>query len=136
MIQQRKATNQTPSLSSALNQLRHRLQEWRRQRSGCPRIPEPFWTEALALAQTEGVSRVSRILRLSYGRLKAGLKKSAPILKPGTTPTFLELPFPSYFPGPGECRVELTHRTGAKMTIHWQAAPSSQLLPLVQAFWS
>lgn len=136
MIQQRKTTNRTQTLSSHLIQLHQRLQDWRQRRSGRPRIPEPFWAEALALARTEGVSRVSRILRLSYRRLKEGLQAPAPISGLAAAPTFVELPLSPSFPGPGECRVELTHRSGAKMTIHWPAASSSQLLPLAQAFWS
>ena len=136
MIQQRKATNRTQTLSSPLIQLHLRLQDWRQQQSGRPRIPEPFWTEALTLARTEGASRVSRILRLSYRRLKEGLHGSAPIPGLAAAPTFVELPFPPSGSSLGECRVELTHRTGAKMVIHGPAAQSSHFLPLAQAFWS
>ena len=46
--------NRIQTISSALNDLRQRLEGWRRQRSGRSRIPEPFWAEALALARIEG----------------------------------------------------------------------------------
>lgn len=128
--------NRVETLSSPLNQMRQRLEDWRRQQSGRTRIPAHFWTEAVALARTEGVSRVSRILRLHYQRLKARLPAPRPNSIPVVPPGFIELSLPPSPPEGRECRVELLHRTGAKMTIHLPAASAQHLLPLAQAFWS
>ena len=124
------------TLSPNLIQLRQRLEDWRQQQPGRQHIPEPLWGEALALARAEGVSRVSRVLRLHYQRLKDrlnGISASTPRV---SAPAFVELPLPCPLPEGRECRVELIPRTGARMTIHLSAASSGNLLPLAQAFWS
>jgi hypothetical protein len=119
--------NRIETLSPNLTQLRQRLEDWRQQRSGRSRIPTHFWTEALALARIEGVSRVSRILRLHYQRLKTRL--TAPL------PNSTRIAAPALHES-RECRVEMMHRTGAKMTMHLPAVSASHLLPLAHAFWS
>lgn len=128
--------NRRDSLSRDLRQLRQRLDEWRQQGSGRRRIPEPFWKEASALAQTEGISRVSRILRLHYLRLKDHANGALVPTTPGATPAFVELPLPYSLAEGRGCLVEMTHRSGARMTIHLPAASSGPLVPLAQAFWS
>jgi hypothetical protein len=112
-----------------------RLEAWRQQRPGRSRIPEPFWTDAIALARAEGVSRVSRVLRLHYQRLKNRLNTALPRRAPVALPAFVELAVAPSSNGRPECLVELTHRTGAKMAIHFPAASSCDLLPLAEAFW-
>lgn len=121
--------------TSSLTSVCQRLTAWRQHRSGRSRIPEPFWIEAIALARTEGVSRVSRVLRLHYRRLKDRLNPPLPGTAPAALPAFVELTLPSSPNGGPECRVELMHGTGAKMTIHLPAAHSGQVLPLAEAFW-
>ena len=123
----------TPSLS--LTVVRQRLEAWRQHRHGRSRIPEPFWADAIALARTEGVSRVSQVLRLHYRRLKDRLATASPSSAPVALPAFVELALPPSPNGRPECLVELTHRTGAKMTIHFQAGSSGEVLPLAEAFW-
>ena len=121
--------------TSSLTSVCQRLAAWRQHRPGRSRIPEPFWTDAIALARTEGVSRVSRVLRLHYQRLKDRLNTPLPRTAPAALPAFVELTLPSSPNGCPECRVELMHRTGAKMTIHFPATNSGQVLPLAEAFW-
>jgi hypothetical protein len=112
-----------------------RLEAWRQRRPGRSRIPEPFWTDAIALAQVEGVSRVSRVLRLPYQRLKDRLSTASPSSAPVALPAFVELAVPATPNQSPECLVEMTHHAGAKMTIHFPAASSGDLLPLAEAFW-
>jgi hypothetical protein len=127
----KRITTTSPNLAS----VGQRLEAWRQHRPGRSRIPEAFWTDAIALARTEGVSRVSRVLRLHYQRLQARLNTALPRRAPVALPTFVELTVPPSPNGGPECRVELTHRTGAKMTIHLPAGSSDQILPLAEAFW-
>jgi hypothetical protein len=128
--------NRIRTLSPNLTQLRQRLEAWRQRRSGRSRIPAHFWTEALALAQTDGVSRVSRILRLPYHRIKDHLNGTSPKSTEVAASAFVEVPFPYSLVEGRECRVEMIHRRGARMTIHLPAAGLGQLLPLAEAFWS
>ena len=121
----------SPSLSSVCQ----RLEAWRQHQPGRRRIPEPFWTDAITLARSEGVSRVSRVLRLHYQRLRDRLNTALSRKAPVALPAFVELTVPPSPNGCPECRVELTHCSGAKMAIHFQAGSFSQLLPLAEAFW-
>ena len=121
----------SPSLTSVCQ----RLEAWRQRRPGRNRIPESFWTDAIALARIEGVSRVSRVLRLHYQRLKDRLSTASPSLAPVALPAFVELAVPATPNHSSECLVEMMHPTGAKMTIHFPAASSGDLLPLAEAFW-
>jgi hypothetical protein len=121
-----------PSLK--LSRLYQRLEAWRQHRHGRRPIPEPFWTDAVALARTEGISRVSRVLRMHYNRLKDRLAQS-PTPAPVSLPTFVEVavaPSPNRRP---ECLLELLHPTGTKMTIHFPTGSSAELLPWAEAFW-
>jgi hypothetical protein len=128
--------NRIQTISSALGDLQQRLEDWRQQRGGRCRIPEPFWAEALTLARAEGASRVSRVLRLPYRRLKDAQNNPVTKSEPDATPTFVELSLEPSAHGRQECLVEMTHRSGAKMMIHLPAASTGELLPLAQAFWS
>jgi hypothetical protein len=128
--------NRNESLSPNLTQLRQRLEAWRQQGPRRRRIPEHFWKEALVLAQTEGISRVSRILRLHYQRLKEHSPKALVPVTPGASLGFVEVPFPYSLAEGRECRVEMIHRTGKRMTIHLPVASDAQLLPLAEAFWN
>jgi hypothetical protein len=128
--------NRIQTISTPLNDLRQRLEDWRQQRTGRSRIPEPFWAEALALAAIEGVGRVSRVLGLPYSRLKDPQKNPVTKSEPIEEPTFVELSLEPSAHGGRECLVEMMHRSGAKMTIHLPEANSGELLPLAQAFWS
>ena len=121
--------------SLSLTSVCQRLEAWRQRRPGRSRIPEPFWTDAIALAQVEGVSRVSRILHLHYQRLKDRLSTASSSSTPVALPAFVELAVPASPNHSPECLVEMTHPTGAKMTIHFPAAHSGNLLPLAEAFW-
>jgi hypothetical protein len=112
-----------------------RLEAWRQHRPGRSRIPEDFWADAMALAQTEGVSRVSRVLRLPYQRLKDRLASVSPGPAPAGLPAFVELALPPTAPRGPKCHVELTHPTGTKMTIHFVAGSFGEVLPLAEAFW-
>ena len=127
--------NRIETLSPHLAQLRQRLEDWRDQQPGRSHIPEHFWTEASALARTEGVSRVARILRLHYQRLKDHLLAPPPKSASVAAPAFVELSLAPALHRGQECLVEMTHHTGAKMTIHLPDASSGNLLPLAQVFW-
>mgnify|MGYP007117610690 FL=1 len=53
-----------------LEVLQRQVIAWRRARPGRSRIPEDLWAAAVALAGSEGVSWVARVLHLDYYRLK------------------------------------------------------------------
>ena len=48
-----------------LEEVAEHFAQWRRRKQKGDRIPEPLWSEAVALVGTYGVSQVTRTLRLS-----------------------------------------------------------------------
>ena len=104
-----------------LEQLRDRFEHWRQQNvpGRRRRIPGAFWSEASVLARRHGVVKVARTLRLDYTKLKqkAGVQTNR-VHKQASVP-FVEL----MMPGPmavTESVVELTNRSGGRMTIRLQ----------------
>ena len=79
----------TPTFCATdLQQLQLELNTWRQGRSGRAHLPEALWAAATQLAQAQGVSRVSRALRLGYFQLQRRVQAAASAPPPG----FVELP--------------------------------------------
>jgi hypothetical protein len=123
-----------PAFSTTdLNQLRRQLSAWRRAQSGRPRLPEALWRAATDLARTQGPSRVARLLRLDYYKLRKRLSATtSPLPAP---PAFVELKgAPMVEAGPGESVVELFDGCGARMTLRVPNAVTT-LVALAESFW-
>jgi len=122
--------------SHQIEQVRNRLELWRRGHVGRRRLPEELWSEAAQLAEQYGVYRIAKALRLSYDSLKQHLPASAALApKRKKTPAkFVELlPWSSgMLP---ECSLELENARGAKMKIQLKGAAMSELSNLTRLFW-
>jgi hypothetical protein len=120
-----------------IEEVRRRLEVWRKSRSRGKRIPARLWAVAAALARTHGVSPVSQRLGLDYNGLKRRAEAMATPrrsqLKP--PPGFIEVPLIGQ-PGQGpSCTVELARVEGARMTIRWEGKEGLDLVGLAEAFW-
>jgi hypothetical protein len=123
--------------TSDLNQLQGQLNLWRgKQRERAP-LPEGVWRSAAALAQSLGVSRVSRALRLNYEKLSRWTAED--IDRPQDLPTratFVELAA-SGPKGPDTShgyRAEIGDATTDKLTLHL-GSDMSAVMALAQSFW-
>jgi hypothetical protein len=118
-----------------LNQLRHQLDTWRQSQCGAARLPKALWRSAATLAITHGVGQVARTLRLDYNKLKRQVSQAPSPSVPIAPPAFVELPPREWLPQAGPvCRIELSDRTGAKMTVELPCDPAA-IAGLAQAFW-
>ncbi len=79
------------ALPKEVDQLKVRVQEWRRTKTGSSAMPREMWDAAIRLAKAFGVCRISRAVGLDYGwlRKKAAKWEAQP---PSVSSTFLELP--------------------------------------------
>ncbi len=105
----------TRTVPRPLARAAERFEKWRSRGPARRKIPDRLWDLARALAETYGVNRTARALRLDYydlkGRVEAGGRSGTPDSE--TAATFVEvLPRPG-----GECVVEIEDRRGAKMTV-------------------
>ena len=57
------ATRSTPTLT--LEEVAVHFEDWRREKQKGERIPDQLWSEAIALVEDDGLSQVTRRLRLS-----------------------------------------------------------------------
>jgi hypothetical protein len=127
----------TPVVSADIEQVRRRLQQWRRSRRHGARIPEVLWIAAVKLAKKYRPARIAHELGLDYDGLKRRLKttKQHGTSEPHTQPGFIELlPFASS--SHCECTMELEDRRGAKMKLELKGVSAGDVAAVSRALWS
>ena len=129
-------TANVPTISGPLEQVRQRLERWRKTRKRCSSIPDGLWAAAVELARQYGVNKTARALGLDYYSLKRRLESGT---HPGLYEAkggarFIELVTPLGNSSP-ECIVELEHPGGAKMKIHLKGKVEPDLVALTGLFW-
>jgi hypothetical protein len=125
------------TISVAIEDLRRRLEEWRSTQPRRARLPEPLWSEATALARTQGLAATARALRLDYASLKKRLQQ-LPAEAPDAPPAFVELLAPAAARNLSACVVELEGPHGGRMRIQFRATPppAADLVALSRILWS
>jgi hypothetical protein len=123
-------------VTSELEQLRRRFEEFRNTRSGHARLPEDLWEAAAELAKRYGVNPTARALRLEYGGLRKRMENRGQAKRkhtPAASPSFLE------FVAPGakaltNCTVEVESAQGGKLRLELKAVATSEVANLIRAF--
>jgi hypothetical protein len=122
-----------------IEQLRQRIEQWRRTRPHLGRMPEPLWAAAVAAAREHGLYAASQGLRVSYDSLKTrmGTRRGRPAAaKPPAATTFVEIGTPLPFvSGTSGASVELTTGDGAKLAIRLAAGDKLDVVDLAREFW-
>jgi hypothetical protein len=130
-------TRDTGNLPARLEGVRRRFERWRATRRGRTRIPDTLWASAALVADTFGISRTARVLRVNPSRLKKCLVQklaaSVPELEGG--PRFVELGLLSPN-GSCECLLELEDGNGAKIRIELKGIAAADLAALSQGLWN
>ncbi|MEA3638540.1 MAG: hypothetical protein VBE63_01185 [Lamprobacter sp.] len=86
------ATVPLPSSPLTLEEVAEHFAHWRQQKRPGERIPESLWRAAIALVERDGLSRVTRRLRLKRGDLKRRRYLLSGDQRPGQpAATFVEL---------------------------------------------
>jgi len=98
---------------------RERFDKFRKKHKGYRRLPESLWSAAVKLAQTYGVNRTARTLRLDYSGLKKRLESTVSDTPSDAAPgpTFIEL-LPSELTAAAECALECRRPDGTTIRIH------------------
>jgi hypothetical protein len=101
-----------------------------------------LWAAAVKMAESHGIHRTAKSLRLDYYSLKKRVQRKAaggddvPDERAGAT--FLELPATAWAGsglGSGECMLELENAGGAKMRVHLKGFAAPDLTALGRSFW-
>lgn len=120
-----------------LARARERFDKFRKKHKGYHRLPDSLWSAAVKLAQTYGVNRTARVLRLDYNGLKKRLESTVSDTPSETMPGmgFLEL-LPSELTAAAECAIECRNPNGAMIRIHLKGPHLPDLAALSQSLWN
>ena len=115
---------------------RERFDKFRKKHKGYRRLPESLWSTAVKLAQTYGINRTARTLRLDYSGLKKRLESTVSDTPSETAPgpKFIEL-LPSELTAAAECALECSRPDGTIIRIHLKAAQLPDLAALSRSLW-
>jgi hypothetical protein len=117
-----------------IEQVRQRLETWRKSRRPRARIPVGLWNVAAELARSYGIHKVARALHLDYYNLKQRRDGTVGKTRPGAaaSASFVEV-----IPGgsSAECVIEMENRRGAKIRIHFKGGSLPDAASLGNMFW-
>ena len=119
-----------------LTELHRQLIAWRERQCGRARLPEEVWNAAAALALREGLSHVSRTLRLDFYKLRRRCAPTHAVTRrTGVLPGFVEVHVNEAVQGKGgPFQVELAGPHGVRMTIGL-GCDTAAVIALAEAFW-
>ena len=117
-----------------LTEVQSRFAAWRKTRQHRSRIPEELWAAAVRLSNKHSIHKISRALRLSSADLKERIKKSYTVQN--NTPSLEFIPIDIAPTQLAECIVEMEHRNGNKMRMHFKGNADLDLQSFAKAFWS
>lgn len=129
-----------PTASVRVQQVRARIEGWRKTRMKRSPMPEPLWEAAVELTRCDGVHPISRALQLNYQSLKCRVALASGVTSgrrgAGVARGFVELssPLPIAPPSPVGLEVELSGSDGAKLTIRLPAERALDVERLAEAF--
>lgn len=131
-----------PSISQlSLIEVQSRFTTWRNsKRQHREKIPEELWSVAAQLCEHHSVHKISRALRLNHTDLSKRVGRQQE--SKAVTATVATAPSPDFVSigmepatGTRECLVEMEHRNGNKMRIHFKGASDFDLQSLTDTFW-
>ncbi len=126
----------TPALSTpTLSEVQSRFAAWRKNKQS-RYIPEELWEAAVALSQEYSIHKISMGLSLSHAELKKRIASTGTRTTPccNQSHSFVAIDIPQMHSE--ECTIEMEHRTGNKMRMHFQGTVDLDLQSFAESFWS
>lgn len=121
---------------STITEVQSRFTIWRKARKPRERIPEDLWSAAVMLCDSYSVHKISRTLRLNHSSLRdrvfAHKTRQPPVADPPQNFITIDM----VQPPTAECLVELEHRNGNRMRMHFKGQSDLDLQALAESFWS
>lgn len=127
----------SPTLSQlSITEVQSRFAHWRTTRERREQIPEDLWSAAVMLCEKYSVTKVSRTLRLHHSSLRdrvlAGKTRQPPV--PAPAQDFITIDMVQSHTA--ECTIELEHRNGNRMRMHFKGQADLNLHAFAESFWS
>ena len=120
-------------INKATDELRGRLDVWRKtRRPGLP-IPPELWDEAMEPAARQGIWKTSRALHIDYSALRKRVKACTSERPISPVPQFVELLAPLSVQI-AECTLKVESPRGARLRIEMKNVAASGLVPIIREF--
>ena len=130
------AVSQTRAITLA--EVRSRFAAWRKKRKNSrSAIPEELWSAAVMLCMENSVHKISRGLRLNHTELKKRVGSCGSSLTCSAMPAaqdFIAINIPRMDDGAAVI-VEMEHRNGNRMTMHFKVQADLDLQAFAKSFW-
>ena len=132
-----KKQNDRP-LPKEIDQLRSRVEHWRRtRRKRCP-MPEDLWEEAASLVRAHGMYPICRAVRLNHKNLRKRVEQAAYSEHDGETRQggFVEVSAAQLLGAPASTQtvLEFSDREGTRLTLRLPPGDGVDVLGLVASF--
>jgi hypothetical protein len=121
----------TPTLS----EVQSRFAAWRKNKQS-RYIPEKLWEAAVMLSPEYSIHKISIGLSLSHAELKKRIASSETRTTSNSNLShgFVAIDIPQMHSS--ECIIEMEHRTGNKMRMHFKGTADLDLQSFAETFWS
>ena len=126
----------TPALlTPTLSEVQSRFAAWRKNKQS-KRIPEELWEAAVTLSPEYSIHKISRGLSLSHADLKKRIAsaETRSAYSRDLSHGFVAIDIPPIHSA--ECIIEMEHRTGNKMRMHFKGTVDLDLQSFAESFWS
>ena len=119
-----------------LSEVHSRFAAWRSSKKHRSRIPEDLWAAAVLLIPANSIHKVSRTLSLSYKDLKKRVESHNTITgrSPSPSPDFIPIDISQQHSA--ECTIEMAHRNGNRMRMHFKGKAELDLESFSESFWA
>jgi len=121
-----------PSLFEAKSQ----FAAWRRTKKRRERIPRALWSAAVKLCENHSIHKISRELRLNHSSLRDRVADHKATQTALGTPSGNFVAVEIGHPQSSECVIEMEHRNGNKMRMHFKGHADLDLQSFADSFWS
>lgn len=117
-----------------LSEVQSRFTSWRSTKKHRSRIPEELWIAAVLLIPANSIHKVARTLSLSYKELKKRVDSyNTGNCSRGSLPDFIPIDIPQQHTA--ECTIEMAHRDGNRMRMHFKGKAALDLQSFAESFW-
>ncbi len=119
-----------------LSEVQSRFAAWRKNKKHGRRIPAELWSAAVMLSHEHSIHKISRGLSLSHAELKKRVSSAKTQHTHSSDPSenFIALNIPQI--NSAKCIIEMEHRTGNKMRMHFKGTVDLDLQSFAESFWS
>lgn len=119
----------------AITEVQSRFAHWRESSKPRERISEDLWSAAVMLCERYSVNMIARTLRLNHSALRDRVLAHNTRQEPGSTAPQDFFTIDMVQTRAAECTIEMEHRNGNRMRMHFKGQADLDLQAFAASFW-